>query len=273
MKTTSAKILIILIFGILIFSCEKKETTTTPPDIPPVESMKIDFGQLAEIKSVDISTTNWSLAAGTVGFWSSIIGTTLVVPVSAFVASFDHQPTQIDNKTWQWQYDVTRFTSTYTARLVAKLQTDQVKWEMYISKIGINSFDEFLWFEGTSALDGNSGQWILYYSADFQDKLLQIDWQKDGENVGQVKYTYVREQNNQNAPDMYFGSTLTYGLQNKELDAYVNVHVYSPVKTDFTDINIEWSTTNFNGHIKSDLYYNDTDWHCWDISGNDIDCF
>ena len=115
MKTTSAKILIILIFGILIFSCEKKETTTTPPDIPPVESMKIDFGQLAEIKSVDISTTNWSLAAGTVGFWSSIIGTTLVVPVSAFVASFDHQPTQIDNKTWQWQYDVTRFTSTYTA--------------------------------------------------------------------------------------------------------------------------------------------------------------
>ncbi len=272
MKTTLNRILIILILGILIFSCDKKETLSTAPELPPVETMQVDFGQLGNTKSAEISKNNWNTSALTIGFWSTIVGTTLAVPVAAFSSAFNHQPTQVDDLTWQWQYNVDGFTSTYTARLVGKLQSNQIKWEMYITKTGINPFDEFLWFEGTSNLDGKSGQWILYQSAEFPNKFLQIDWQKEGENIGQVMYTYVREKDNQNMTDLYNGSTLTYGLQEGELDAYVNIHVYSTQVTDFTDIDIEWNRTNFNGHIKSDFFYSDTNWHCWDSDGNDIDC-
>ena len=77
--------------------------------------------------------------------------------------------------------------------LLGTLEADQVKWEMYITKTGIEPFDEFLWFEGTSKIDGKSGQWILYHSAAFPEKTVQIDWKKEAEEVGEIKYTYVRE--------------------------------------------------------------------------------
>ena len=272
MKTTSIKILIILFVGILLFSCEKKDTLTTAPELPPAESMVFDFSELDPYKSAELSKVNWIYSATTVGFWSAILGSTLAVPVAAFYAAIEHQPVRVDDQTWQWEYDVDGFTSTYTARLTGKLESNHIKWEMYIAKTGINYFDEFLWFEGTSELDGNSGQWILYYSPGYQDKFLQIDWEKKGENVGQVKYTYIREKNDQGENDVYFGSTLTYKLQNVGFDKYLNVHIYNQQETDFIDTIIEWSTPYHTGHVKSEYFYSDSEWHCWDSTGDDVDC-
>jgi hypothetical protein len=272
MKTTSIKILTILVLGIALFSCNKEETATTAPELPPVETMVIDFSQLDATKSVALTKANWFYSATTVAFWNVMLGGTLAVPVASFHAAVGQKAQQIDDLTWQWQYNVDGFTSNYTARLIGKLLSNQIKWEMYITKAGIDSFDEFLWFEGTSNLNGNSGQWILHHSAEFQEEMLQIDWMKSGENIGQITYTYVREKNDQDAADPYFGSTLTYGLQDEEFDAYINVHMYNPQKVDFTDTYIEWSRTNFNGHVKAEHLYNDTEWHCWDSTGNDIEC-
>ena len=272
MKKTTTKILIFLILGIGLFSCDKTETLKTAPELPPLESMVFDFSKFNLYKSAEISNVNWIYSATTVSFWGTILATTLAVPVAAFHSAVGHQPAKINDSAWQWQYDVDGFTSTYTARLVGKLESGHIKWEMYISKTGINSFDEFLWFEGTSEPDGNSGQWILYFSPEYKDKLLQIDWVKEGENIGQVKYTYIREKDGQNNDDNYFGSTLTYGRQDSELDIYVDVHIYSIQETDFVDSNIEWSSSEYNGHVKAVHFFDNSEWHCWDSSGNDIEC-
>ncbi|MBN2636136.1 MAG: hypothetical protein JXR61_07685 [Prolixibacteraceae bacterium] len=272
MKTTASKILIILILGIVIFSCKKDETLNTAPELPPVETMIIDFSQFDVSKSAKMTKTNWIYSATTVVFWNVILGNTLAVPVAAFHSAIEHEPVKIDDLTWQWQYNVDGFTSNYSARLVGKLQSNQIKWEMYIAKTGINAFDEFLWFEGTSGLNGNNGQWLLYHSAEFPDKFLQIDWLKDGENIGQIIYTYVREENDNDVPDLYYGSTLTYGLQDNEFDAYINVHIYNQQQVNYTDTYIEWSRTNFNGRVKAEHYYNNAEWHCWDSEGNDTEC-
>lgn len=274
MKTTSTKILIFLFLVASLFSCDKKDNIATAPELPPIESIVIDFDDLDPYKSAEAGKVNWIYSATTVGFWSALLQGSLSIPIAAFHTAIEHQPVRIDNQTWQWKYDVDGFAinSNYTAKLIGKIESNQVKWEMYISKTGINPFDEFLWFEGTTELDGNSGQWIMYYSHEYQDKFLQIDWEKEGENVGQVKYTYVREKDNQNEDDVFYGSTLTYGLQKVGFDAYVDVHVYDQQESDFADIRIEWSVTYKTGRIKSEYFYDDTDWHCWDNTGNDTDC-
>jgi hypothetical protein len=272
MRKASTIMLIILILGIGLSSCDKKETLDTAPELPPLESMVFDFSQLNLYKSAELSKSNWIYSASTVSFWSTILVTTLAVPVAAFHSAVEHEPTRINDQAWQWQYNVNGFTSNYTARLVGKLESNHIKWEMYITKTGIESFDEFLWFEGTSEMDGKSGQWTLYHSAESQDKLLQIDWLREGENVGQIKYTYIRQNDSQNNDDNYYGSTLTYGLQDSELDIYIDVHIYNQQAMDFVDSNIEWSSTEYNGHVKAEHFFNDTNWHCWDSSGNDIDC-
>lgn len=267
------QLIAILLSSFILFSCEKGETGRAAPIIPPVETMVIDFTQFVDdSKSATIAKTNWIYSAASVGIWNLIIGTTFAVPVASFRAALGQEPTQINDLTWEWEYAVDGFTSQYTARLSGKIQAGQIEWKMYITKTGIDSFEEFLWFEGTSVVGAKSGQWILYHSPEFPEETVQIDWKKETSEVGEIKYTYVREFDDQRQIENFNGSTLTYGLQNNEFDIYVNIHSYNSVASDFTDSFIEWNRTNFNGHVKAEHFFNDNDWHCWDSQGNDIDC-
>ena len=266
--------LIVSIFALIIISCKDEvEQFNEAPQIPPVETIVIDFGKMADMsKSASFTKTNWVYSATTVGTWSVIIGTTFAVPVAAFHKAIETEHTVVDNVTWQWEYEVTGFTSKYFARLVGQLQTDEIKWEMYISKDGINPFDEFMWFEGTSKIDGKSGHWTLYHSAAFPEKTVEIDWKRENEVVGEIQYTYVREKNDMRETDSFKGSTLTYGLQDNEFDIYVNVHAWDTKSAQFNDTFIEWDRESYNGRVKAESFYGDSDWHCWKSSGDDIDC-
>lgn len=262
----------------------KKTEDKTPPELPPYESMAIDFSKL-KVASKSISQaqvefpvenmqtkTNWQFAAGTVGFWNTLLGLTLVVPVASFYSAISQKATYLGNAKWEWKYSLTGLLSTYSARLTGEVRASDIKWEMYITKTGDNSFPEFKWFEGTSSLDGNSGQWILYHSYQFQEELLQIDWTKTAEKIGQIKYTYVRVLNDNRVIDKFNGSYLTFGLQSSYYDAYYNIHFYESITQQFVDAYIEWSTTLYYGHVKAFYKFNDNNWHCWDNTGTDIVC-
>lgn len=266
--------LVILLLIFLFASCNNDDLTKVAPEIPPVETMVIDFESLGiTTKSNSIAKTNWFYSATTVGVWNLIIGTTFAIPVTAFRLAVQQQPTQTGDLIWQWEYNVDGFTDQYTARLVGEVESaSKIKWEMYITKKGIDPFDEFLWFEGKSAMDGKSGQWILYQSAAFPEQMIQIDWTRENEQIAEIIYTYVREKNEQGQTDKFNGSTLTYGLKDSELDIYVNIHAFDIPGNAFADTYIEWNRTNFNGHVKAEHFFNDTNWHCWDTEGNDIDC-
>jgi len=269
------KLNLVILLGVLLFaSCSNEDPAKTAPEIPPVETMVIDFGRMADTnKSASVSNTNWAYSAINVGVWSGIIGTTFAIPVAAFRSAVGHQPVDVGDLTWQWEYTVEGFTSQYSARLVGAVESvSTIKWEMYVTKTGINPFNEFLWFEGTSNMDGNSGQWVLYHSSAMPEKTIQIDWKKENDKVGEIKYTYVREKNDQRQPEKFKGSTLTYGLQNAELDIFVNIHAFDFQSNLFNDTNIEWSRTKYNGRVKSELFFKNPNWHCWDSQGADVDC-
>lgn len=272
------KIFIILgltAFLIPVFSgCEDDEAEKAPL-LPPIESMVIDFSNFAgdaksttELKSV----TNFSWAALTVYFWNVTVGSAIAVPIAAYTNSFNHTPAYLGNNKWQWSYTVNGFAGSYTARLTGELRTDDVKWEMYITKSGIGAFAEFKWFEGTSSLDRNTGQWTLYHSFTYQEEVLVIDWLRISGEFSQITYTYVRDLNDARETDDFNGSYLTYGLQDGNYDAYYRVHAYATSISSFADTYIEWNSTEFYGHIKAYHIYQNNNWHCWDTLGNDIDC-
>jgi hypothetical protein len=136
---------------------------------------------------------------------------------------------------------------------------------MYISKDGVGSFSEFLWYTGTVLSDGNSGTWTINEGPGNQAPLIQIDWTKTGGAVATVKYTYVKT-------GAFKDSYIEYGLTENTLNGYYNIHAWDANKIKFVDVNIEWSTSNHNGHIKAIDYFQDSNWHCWDQNGNDIQC-
>ena len=260
----------------ILASCEKDPTDKNAPEIPPVETMFMDFGEMANMnKSAEFVKTNWIYSATTVTAWNSITWSALAIPVAAFKSAVNQKPEVIDNVTWtwQWQYTVEGFNNEYTARLVGTLETaNTVKWEMYISKSGDSPFEDFLWFEGTSETNVKSGQWILYHSPEYPEKVIEVDWIKEGQEVGEITYSYVRKLNDLRVEDKFYGSTLTFGLQESVFDAYMHLHAYDFESEQFEDTEIEWSRSDYSGRIKAEQFFQDTDWHCWDAEGNNADC-
>jgi hypothetical protein len=245
----------------LLTGCKKDKGD--PPVLPPAESFTIDFTNFVSAKkSLEVlpetkgtENSNWQFAASVAGFWKQIINLTLAVPVASFTAAINQKPSFVSGKTWQWSYDVTYLSVAYKARLTGEIRASDVQWKMYITKSGTGGFNEFLWFEGTSKPDGSSGQWILYQDPQNSVAFLQIDWAKASSVVGNIKYTYLKN-------DAFKTSYIEYGLTTSALNAFYNVHYYNGVK--FSDVNIEWNTTTKNGHVKSLDYLGDTSWYCWD---------
>lgn len=270
-----------VVFALGIDSGCKKDKGD-PPALPPAESMVIDFSNFVsqkksvasidEIKGVENST--WEFAALVAGYWRTLLNVTLAVPVASFVLATQNSPAYISEKTWQWSFNtsvtVNQSSSTYKARLTGQITATDVLWKMYVSKEGTDAFPEFLWFEGTSKPDASSGQWTLYHSPQFAEKVLQIDWTKSGSSVGSVKYTYVREQNNSRQTDPFRDSFIEYGRTNDPLNSFYNIHYFNGIA--FSDVRVEWNSASREGRARSQSYFGTNNWYCWNSNFINVTC-
>ncbi|MEW4923205.1 hypothetical protein [Algibacter sp. 2305UL17-15] len=284
MKTKTILLKSFMILSLIVLaSCStdnEGNDNLVAPNLPPEASMVMDFntfnGQAS--KSTENKFTlppdksNWLYSSVVVGVWHTALVTTLAVPVASFQTAFRHKAEYKGNAVWEWKYTVDGFTSQYAARLTGELVGNEVLWKMYITKSGIDAFDEFMWFSGTSKVDGKSGHWMLNHSAAYPENMLRIDWAVEGEEIGNIKYTYVRELNNERETDTFKNSAITYGLQAGDYDAFYDVYVYDNNSKNFVSADMEWHRTNHNGRVKAEYHFGDTDWHCWDNKGENVVC-
>ncbi len=278
-KTLYAMLAFALMFSV---SCEKSSdsTETDAVILPPYESMAVDFNDFLGASSNTGKTVttankidnNWLYPRIVVGIWNTALFTHLAVPVASFKSAFSHKALSLGDQKWQWSYTVDGFTGQYTARLTGELSDDVVIWKMYVTKTGVGAFEEFLWFSGEAKKDGSQGHWVLNESAERPHKMLRIDWKRENDEIGSIKYSWVRELNEEESDDLFKGSYLEYGLQEGDYNVFYTVHAYDENIEAFVDINIEWNNSNFNGRVKAPSYFEDEAWHCWDSNGDDIAC-
>lgn len=269
-KLLSMTLILILAAGL---STRCKKDKGAPPVLPPAESMTIDFSNFTSgVKSADFllipkgtEDSNFQFAAVVAGIWKLIINTTLIVPVTSFKLAVGQTPTYLDTKTWQWSYNVTVASVNYKAKLTGVIRSTDVQWKMLITKDGAGAFTDFLWFEGTSKLDGTGGQWILYQSPQVPGAIVKIDWTKSGTTMGYVRYTYTK------TADSFKDSYIEYGLTSSTL-AYYTVHYYNSTLLKFSDVNVEWNPAAHNGKVKCPDYLGDTKWYCWDTNKINVTC-
>jgi hypothetical protein len=280
MKKISSLLLAATLLSGLFLGCEKKETA---PVLPPVGTMTIDFSNFVSSAKSEfapdvikgemvVDKSNWTLAATTAGVWNLILAVNLVIPVASFSATVNKTPVYLENRKWEWSNSFNVIGATYKSRLTGEIRSNDVKWEMYVSKEGVGAFAELLWYQGTSNLDGKSGQWILNHSQQFPEPMLQIDWTLSGTEIGGIKYTYIRDKKDDRSTDLFKTSYIEYGLKSATLNAFYNIHQNTGVLNVFNDTFIEWSTTGHNGHIKANYYYQDLLWHCWNAAGENVVC-
>jgi hypothetical protein len=276
MKKIFSLLIILVLASVLLSGCKKDKGD--PPTLPPVKSMEIDFSNFETgKKSSDIvfpkgiENSNWEFAALVAGYWRAIIFTTLAVPVLSYHVAINQVPAYLSDRMWEWSYDASVLSVTYKARLTGQIRTDDVDWKMYISKEGgTGAFNDFLWFTGSSKLDGTGGQWTLNYSPQFKEPVLQIDWTTTGTEIGTIKYTYIRTLNDSRQPDLFKTSYIEYGKQTGLYDSYYKIHYYNGA--DFSDMEVEWNSTGYNGKVKCLQFFTDDEWHCWDGNYVNITC-
>jgi len=258
MKTNVRQILFAFLAILLVAQSCKKEDEGVAPEIPPADSaFKISTD---DFNNTQKGAGNWLMAAGHVFVWQFAINTTMLVPVAAFAEAVNnHEPEYIGEKTWEWSYDFT-VVAKHEAKLQGTVRGDSVDWKMYITKEG--SFENFLWYSGASAFNGTGGYWNLVKSPTETGNWIHIDWKRNGDETGYIKYSGVK-----NGSDIY-GDYIHAERTNDELDANYDIRDASEGK----DVYIEWSTQFKNGRIKNFKAFGDENWHCWDESLQDADC-
>ena len=272
------RILSLLIISALILnipvSCKKDKGD--PPDVPSVESMEIDFENFEPKPPTkgDQDTpfykgaqdSNWELASNAAMLWKAIINTTLAVPVYSFRQVAGKSPVYIDDNTWQWSADATILNTTYSARLTGQVGASAIEWKMYISKTGTGSYTDFLWFTGTSAKDGKSGEWVLFESKENPVEILRIDWTKPGEKIGEIIYTFTKNGN------PLKDSFIRYGLTTNTLNAFYEISYYNSVYQQVFELDVEWNTSVGNGRVRCPAIFENDDWYCWDEAHINSEC-
>jgi len=247
---------LIAICLIAINGCKKTAEESSAPAVPNANTLSMDFTSLptkTKSAAADITadSSNWKIASFTVGFWAIAAGGYTIIPAAAFKAVIDNgKPVYDDvNKVWEWKVSFTFALGTHEADLTAKLSEDSVHWTMKITT-WVNTAQQSTdkWFEGTAAYSRTGGWWILYYkpvgSAEWKS-CLKLDWKRENDNVGSLKYTNIIQGDTNNGGFIEFGSVATGNF-----DKYFK----AKGKSDNVDINnklctIEWNSSTKVGHI------------------------
>ncbi|MFC2115029.1 hypothetical protein ACFLTU_01040 [Bacteroidota bacterium] len=256
---------IFLLFAMV--SCSEKEDQDTPPDLPPVDALMMDFSEFIDnpanqsaLKSMN-TYQNALYSYATVAIWNIVATAPMIIPVAAYLESFKHTPVYLGENSWQWSYSVNAGMDTYTARLVTKrISNEEFKADMFITRVGV--YEDFKWFEGTVRYDRTHAEWTMYESALNNVKWLNIEWNKDWElDVSDITYTIVKAGGPEN------GSFIEFGIVDDETyDAYYSIS-YSQKETF-----IEWNLSSKVGRVKDMVTFGDADWHCWNEVFLDVDC-
>lgn len=253
LKILSLVLLSFFAIALVFNSCKDKEPIA--PELPPQEAFVTNFSDFnAEKSKADSTMNNWAFSAINVGFWNAIITVGLAVPVASYVEAVKHhEPVYQGENTWLWQYNFDILLESYTAKLFGTLNNDSVNWEMFISKTG--NYQDFLWYEGVSAVNGNRGTWTLYDNPTSNKKLLSITWNRNADQTGNIKYMNIVPGGPEN------GGYIAYGNDNQStFNAWYDI--YNKGKDNHT--NIEWDTISKSGRVKDTLHFGNDLWQCWD---------
>ncbi len=261
-------VLILLLPGL---SCSDKEEKDTLPDLPPQEALLMDFSAFIDnpaqegLKST-LSIDNALYSYVTAIVWHTLVNVPMIIPVAAYLESFNHTPVYLGDNSWQWSYSWAGAVS-YSARLVTtRISNEEFRAEMFITQTG--SYVDFKWFQGIVRYDRTHALWTMY-EPPTQETMeidtvgwLSIEWNMDWEQeVSDITYTIIKEDHQE------YGSYITYGIvDNDVFDAFYTIS--HSQKTTY----IEWNRTTKEGRVKDEVNFGDSDWHCWDAYLQDTDC-
>ncbi len=245
-------------------SCEKAPEVMA---LPPKESLQIDLDVFPKAndgtKSLELPGPNFNHSAGNVIIWNLGIAANIFVPIVAYAEAFNHEAVYLGDNSWEWSYSVNIGLNTYVASLIGeRINNQEFSMTMYLTKSGMNGYENFEWFSGVIRYDHTAASWTMNRNPASKVAFLDIVYHKDFEaETADIRYKCVDPDNN------LYNAFIEYGIDPEyDYDAY-----YTISNTAGTTY-IEWNTETAAGRVSDLVQYGDDGWRCWDTLLQDVVC-
>jgi len=257
---------IILSLTVLMISCDStNENSQDPkPVLPPEYSMAPNFEDFqTDDNQRNQTARNWFYSAVNVSVYSAILTGGLAIPVTAFKATISQEPTyDTEAELWVWESSFSANSNDFSIRLTADVADGNVNWTGYISS-SASSVEDFVWFEGQSSVEGNSGNWTLFESPSNPSAWMSTEWSRN-EDRTEASATFTIEKEGD-----LLGSYIAYS-RDENSDYNRSVEISNTESGEL--IQIDWNSEAKFGRVKSESEFEDTDFHCWDEDLQDVVC-
>lgn len=252
---------IMLVLVLALVSCEIQPEA---PQLPPVESMEMDFSDFDAGNTAAKSTLTrnyFSHSAYVVGWWSVASRWVIGLPVAAYEYALTQEAVMIEEGVWEWSFEYSYEGQSYLVFLTAvEVNDKEFTLEM---ELAFPAFPNarVTWFEGVVRHDHSKAEWDFFYG---QTEWLSVDWMQAEDGSASLQYTFM--ESSEGEKDSYI--TWAY-----DPAAGLDASFHSFLSDGETMI--EWNTTALNGRVKSTYIGDGMLWHCWDDLAHglaDIEC-
>lgn len=242
-------------------SCDN-EPDDQKMDLPPVESMLMDFADFSDEpaaqKGSAYTYNNFLYSYVNVGFWNVAVTLVSALPVAAYGHALQQTPEYLGDNTWEWSCEFPLNGLNYLATLTgARLSNEEFSVEMVIAA-ALAPNAGIKWFDGVVRYDHTRADWTFF--KDGTISVLEVGWNKDFETeAADLSYTFTEPGN------LETGSYIKW--------EYIPENVYDAAYTISMaggTSNIEWNLTTIEGRVMAPVAFGDDLWHCWDSQANGL---
>ncbi|MBU1676321.1 hypothetical protein KKA85_11125, partial [bacterium] len=182
----------------------------------------------------------------------------LTPPVAAFAVALHNVPSYQEDGSWIWVYTHVDGAEEQQIRLRGLPVVGGVEWQMRVSDSAAHPpFANELWFEGTTHLDGELGDWTFYdFTLEGRPAVGRLEWGNDSDGE-------------------YLILSALYGDDAGDVLAYRHDAPHNTI--DFTDgadgsqAYIRWNEADGTGSLMVPDYNGGAE-ACWDAQQFDVDC-
>ena len=257
----------LLIGAFLITACSDDPASLNsdePPQLPPVESMQMDFSTFDNNQqpknSLGKASSNFGQAAVRAFVLKSVVDLNLAIPRALLEAASNSDAEFNEEGEWVWSYSHTAGEDSYEVRLVASRESDaETSWQFFVSNSTLNLEDK-LFFSGTTSGEGSQGTWTYYnLMSDTQEAVSNTEWTVSGEDEVSLRLEVVSGRFDNE------GDYIEYTF-----DGIIKNAVYYNADEDATT-ELQWNIETNEGYIIAPNY-NNGEQACWDENFEDVSC-
>lgn len=254
-------ILCLFITAGVFISCSDSNNDVIAPQLPPSNSMNIDFSEIEQSgNNKTAAGTNFNAALFRVGIAKLILDANVAIPKFLITAAQNKSPEEISSSEYQWRYSANNQETNFAILLTANVDAnDNVEWRFYVTTNATNPpLNNALLFAGDADYDGTDGTW-MYYNGSDEEPLSLLKWDVDSPNDVVLNFTVLSNRN---------------GNQDSEINYTYNGKIKTVTYIDGsndTQTTIEYNVETKAGFIISPDY-NEGEKSCWDTSLNNVPC-